>query len=374
MEKKYPWVWINKQKCISFFKKTGKVILNSLHIKTKTSHAFVSFPLIFKNSSLKHSTGSQGLHEGACLGGAAIQEEGEFIRLPFNSHLPCSLHKMKKSPIVLDENGGLMGIMRGLRCPYATLGYYHQWNKMSEETVHAHSGWSIIPTLLPGGGVQDFGDGAEVLMCWVTRLKALESKWLYFLFLEGCFLSLECPFLLAPAQMLGAASMGKEASIPRRPRTGQLGQLLLLASGKASPGALFCLGLSLHLPSGQGSVLRRVSLWQGLQRGWTLVRAFRPRDQRHPWSSPSVTRSPYILMKDTNEFSNSLPALPSSLLLLSPLLPWILSLICITWLYFLWVTSSTQNSTPHLCPEGCHTAHLQNHILSFLYLIYCLIV
>lgn len=99
------------------FKKTGKVILNSLHIKTKISHAFVSFPLIFKNSSLKHSTGSQGLRKGACLGGATIQVEGEFIRLPFNSHLHCSLHKMKKSPIILDENGGLMGIMRGLRCP-----------------------------------------------------------------------------------------------------------------------------------------------------------------------------------------------------------------------------------------------------------------
>lgn len=149
----------------------------------------------------------------------------------------------------------------------------------------------------------------------------MKASGFIFYFCKGCFPSLECSFLLAPAQRLGAPSMGKDASVPRRPRTGQLGQLLLLVSGKASPGALFCLGLSLHLPSGQGSVLRRVSLWQGLQRGWTSLRAFRPRDQRHPCSSPSVTRSPYILMKDTNEFSNSLPALPSSLLLFSPLLP-----------------------------------------------------
>lgn len=149
----------------------------------------------------------------------------------------------------------------------------------------------------------------------------MKASGFIFYFCKGCFPSLEWSFLLAPAQMLGAASMGKDASVPRRPRTGQLGQLLLLASGKASPGGTVLLEVILAPPlrtrfcAEEGEPVARAA------GGWTLVRAFRPRDQRHPCSSPSVTRSPYILMKDTNEFCNSLPALPSSLLLLSPLLP-----------------------------------------------------
>lgn len=61
-----------------------------------------------------------------------------------------------------------------------------------------------------------------------------------FYFCKGCFPSLECSFPLAPARMLGAASVGKDASVPRRLMNGQLGQLLLLASeGKLPRGHCF---------------------------------------------------------------------------------------------------------------------------------------
>lgn len=108
-------LWILK--CPFPFKKTGKVILKCPYIKTKTWHAYVGFPLIFKNSSLKHSIGCQGLHTRLCLGEGCNPGVARFVRPPFKPLWHSSSHQMRTSLIVLDRNGGLMGIMGVFKCP-----------------------------------------------------------------------------------------------------------------------------------------------------------------------------------------------------------------------------------------------------------------